>query len=194
MLEHITLPEGYTVEAADGGFLLTARLRCPLHQARCLAVTAASWVRDAVGGEAEIHWPNHVALNGERVCGIECRAKDDKIMLTFKPAAQAVPEPFGAFAEKVIRAAVTALEGYPDNQPELLQKYCEHCVTVMKFVDTTYRGVPLYGFAFAVDRHGGLMVMTQESRTVVTLYGGEVRLAKKGEEPETPAVPAMPGR
>lgn len=194
MLEHITLPEGYTVETADGGFLLTAPLRCPLKQARCLAVTAASWVRDAVGGDAEIHWPNHVVLNGERVCGIECRARDEKIMLTFKPDAQAIPEPIGAFAEKVVRAAVSALEGYPENQPELLQKYCEHCVTVMKFVDTTYRGVPLYGFAFAVDKHGGLMVMTKESRTVVTLYGGEVRLAKKGEEPETPEMPSMPGR
>lgn len=194
MLEHITLPEGYTVERAGGGFLLTAPLRCPLAQARCLAVTAASWVREAVGGDAEIHWPNHVLVDGTRVCGIECRARDKKIMLTFTPDAQAIPEPVGAFAEKVVRAAVSALEGYPENQPELLQKYCEHCVTVMKFVNTTYRGVPLYGFAFAVDKHGGLMVMTQESRTVVTLYGGEVRIAKKGEGPETPAVPDMPGR
>ncbi len=194
MLESLALPAGYEAETVDGGFCLTARLRCPLGQARCLAVTAASWVRDAVGGDAKIHWPNHVTVGETRVCGIECRAKDDRIMLTFKPDVQAISEPVGTFAEKVVRAAVSALEGYPENQPALLQKYCEHCITVMKFVDTTYRGVPLYGFAFAVDKHGGLMVMTQESRTIVTLYGGDVRLAQKDGEAGMPEMPRMPGR
>lgn len=194
MLESTALPAGYEAETVDEGFRLTARLHCPLSQARCLAVTAASWVRDAVGGDAKIHWPNHVMVGETRVCGIECRAKDDRIMLTFKPDMQTISEPVGTFAEKVVRAAVSALEGYPENQPALLQKYCEHCITVMKFVNTTYRGVPLYGFAFAVDKHGGLMVMTQESHTVVTLYGGDVRLAQKDGEAEMPEMPRMPGR
>lgn len=194
MLEHITLPAGYAVEAVDGGFWLAAELRCPLNQARSLAVTAALWVRNAIGGDAKIGWPNHVTVDGRRACAIECRAGNGRIMLTFRPDADVISAPLDAFAERVIRAAVDALEAYPENRENLLQAYCEHCVTVMKFVHSTYRGVPLYGFAFAVDKHGGLMVMTQESRTVVTLYGGEVRLAEKGEEPETPEVPIMPGR
>ncbi len=103
--------------------------------------------------------------------------------------------PLDAFRAAVIDAAVPALEGYPENQADLLAKYCEQCLTVMKFVNVTYRGVPLYGFAFAVDKHGGLMVMTQESRTVVTLYGGEAEIVKKEDAPEdVPDVPAMPGR
>lgn len=194
MLEHITLPAGYAVEAVEGGFRLTAELRCPLNQARSLAVTAALWVRNAIGGDAKIAWPNHVLVDGKRACALECRAGDGRIMLTFRPDMEVVSAPLETFAENVVSAAADALKDYPENRESLLQAYCEHCVTVMKFVHSTYRGVPLYGFAFAVDKHGGLMVMTQESRTVVTLYGGEVRLAEKGDEPESPEVPVMPGR
>ena len=189
-MTEITLPEGYALEQADRGFALTARLRCPMSQARALAVVSASWVRDAIGGGAKILWPNHVVVDGKRVCAMECRARGDKIMLTFRPVDGAVPEDF---ERRVIRAAIAALEAYPENRSELLQRYCEHCLTVMKFVDTAYRGVPVYGFAFAVDKHGGLMVMTQESQTILTLYGGEAVIAEKREQ-EMPDLPRMPGR
>lgn len=188
---NISLPEGYALSEADGGFTLRARLRCPMSQARCLAVTAASWVRGAVDGPAKIQWPNHVVVDEKRVCSIECRASGDNIMLTFRPidaGAGILPEDF---TERVVAAAVTAIEGYPNNRPALLQEYCEHCVTVMKFVDTTYRGVPVYGFAFAVDKHGGLMVMTQESHTILTLYGGEATVVGKREQ-DMPELPPMP--
>ena len=97
--------------------------------------------------------------------------------------------------ERVVSAAVRDLEWFPENRADLIQAYCEHCRTVMKFVDVTYRGMPLYGFAFAVDRHGGLMVMTQESHTVVTVYGGEAVIVKKEDAPaNVPDLPVMPGR
>ena len=183
----------YTVQKTESGFSLTAKLDCPVSEARCLAMVCASWVREAVGGEAEILWPNHVVLGEKRVCAITCRATgDDAIRLSFAPDTAS----FGAeesLAERVAAAAERDLAGYPDNRPELIQTYCRHCRTVMKFVNVTYRGVPVYGFAFAVDRHGGLMVMTQSSRTVVTLYGGEAVIAGKDDAPvEIPDLPPMP--
>ena len=187
------LPEGYTFEKIDGGFSLRFRPDFPRSQARCLAVAAASWVRAAAGGGAKILWPNRVVLDGARVCAMECRAAAaGELIFTFRP--EALPIPAEAFAEAVVLAAVEDLAGFPDNQPALLEKYCEHCLTVMKFVNVTYRGMPIYGFAFAVDKHGGLMVMTQESHTVVTVYGGEAEIVKKGEEPDrTQELPHMPG-
>lgn len=183
-------------ERTENRLTITAKLRCPVSRARCLAVTAASWVRDAVGEGAFILWPNRVILGEKPICAITCRATaDDEIMLTFEPEAGALPIALDVFEERVTAAAAAAVEGYPENQPALLQAYCEHCRTVMKFVNVTYRGMPLYGFAFAVDKHGGLMVMTQESHTVVTVYGGEAEIVKKGEEPDTaPDLPNMPGR
>lgn len=184
--------ERYAVTRDGASFSLTARLACPVSGARCLAVCAASWVRDAVGGDASIRWPNHVIYHEETVCAIECRAtSDDSIMLTFRPDEEHIPLPAETFAERVLRAAAADLDAYPANRAELLSRYCEHCDTVMKFVDVTYRGMPVYGFAFAVDKHGGLMVMTQESRTVVTVYGGEARIAG-GREQELPELPPMP--
>lgn len=192
MLNGIELPAGFTAEETEGGFTLTARLSCPMSQARCLAVTAASWVRAAAGGEAKIQWPNHVVADGKRICAIKCLAlADGGLRFTFLPALEAeLPADFPA---AVCRAAVKDLADYPDDRPQLIQRYCEHCMTVMKFVDTTYHGVPLYGFAFAVDKHGGLMVMTQESHTVVTLYGGEaVVVGKRDQEPpELPPTPRL---
>ena len=185
----------YELHKTENGFAVAAKLDCPVSQARCLAMVCASWVREAVGGEAKILWPNHVVLGERRVCAMTCRATgDNEIMLTFEPDRDALPVSPEDLAERVSAAAERDLAGYPDNRPALIQTYCRHCRTVMHFVDVTYRGVPLYGFAFAVDRHGGLMVMTQNSRTVVTLYGGEAKLAEKGDAPvEFPDLPLMPG-
>lgn len=192
MKNEFDLPAGYTFKYEEDGFSLTAPLSCPMGEARSLAVICASWVRRAAG-EGEIHWPNRVLLAGRDLCAIQCRGTAEGVRFTFRPDRAALPADGEAFARAVVRAAVSELPGYPENRPALLQAYCAHCVTVMKFVETVYRGAPLYGFAFAVDRHGGLMVMTQESKTVVTLYGGTVRLAQKENAPEPPALPRMPG-
>lgn len=181
----------FTIEPFEGGFSLACWPDFPLGQARCLAVTAASWVRDALEEGAVIRWPNHVTLAGERVCPLECRATEaGELRFTFRP----VPGVDGeSFRRAVTDAAGEALAGYPENRSALIQRYCEHCDTVMKFVKTVYRGVPVYGFAFAVDKHGGLMIMTQESRTVITVYGGEVTPADRDDGPESPAPPNRSG-
>lgn len=185
----------YACEKTETGFVITAKLSCPVGQARCLAVTAASWVRDAVGGEASILWPNHVVLGERRVCAITCRATgDNEIMLTFTPDPGTQDVLPADFAGRVSAAAERDLSGYPDNRAALLQTYCSRCRTVMRFVNVNYRGMPVHGFAFAVDKHGGLMVMTQKSRTVITLYGGEAKLVEQGDVPEElPDLPVMPG-
>ena len=183
------------LQPTENGFVITAELDCSVSQARCLAMVCASWVREAVGGEAKILWPNHVVLGERRVCAVTCRATGDRdIMLTFKPDHEALDIAPEDLAERVASAAQRDLAAYPDNRSELIQTYCRHCRTVMQYVNVTYRGVPLFGFAFAVDRHGGLMVMTQNSRTVVTLYGGEAKIAGKDDAPvEIPDLPPMPG-
>ena len=195
-MDHYELPEDVSIEHSEHGFTLKAKLRCPIGQARCLVVASAAWARDAVGGDSDILWPNHVIVQEKKVCAITCcGTADNYIMLTFEPDAEALPVGRDVFEERVARAAAAALRDYPENQPALIQAYCDHCRTVMKFVNVTYRGMPLYGFAFAVDKHGGLMVMTQESHTVVTVYGGEAEIVKKGEEPDAaPDLPIMPGR
>ena len=182
------------VETKENGFSLCARLRCPVSEARCLAVTAASWVREAAGGEAFILWPNRVLRGKEPVCSLQCRATgDNEIMLTFEPSREVLGPAAEGFAGRVAALAERDLAGYPENRPELIAAYCAHCRTVMKYAEVTYRGLPLRGFAFAVDKHGGLMVMTQESRTVVTVYGGEARLIPKEEaRSEPPELPVMP--
>lgn len=194
-MDQILFPGGYAPERGERSLTVRARLDCQMDQARSLAVTASVWARDAAGGDAFILWPNRVMLGEKQICAVTCRAAGDVITLIFAPDPEALPVERDVFDERVIRSAAEALAGYPDNRPELLKAYCAHCRTVMKFVNVTYRGMPLYGFAFAVDKHGGLMVMTQESRTVVTLYGGTAEIVSKGEEPDrTPELPVMPGR
>ena len=183
-MQNMELPASWRLETAGEDFNLVVPLPCPMSEARCLAVTAASWVREAAGGFARIRWPNHVLLEGQPVCAIQCRATAaGEIVFTFRPDVSVLPVSAEAFRSAVCRAAARDLAGFPENYSTLLAIYCEGCDTVMKHVDVTYRGMPLYGFAFAVDRHGGLMVMTQESRTVVTIYGGEARIVpREGEE------------
>ena len=184
----------YLFQKTGTGFIITAKLSCPVGQARCLAVTAASWVCEAVGDTASILWPNHVVLGEKRVCAITCRAtKDNVIMLIFAPASEASDMLPADFAERVSASAERDLSDYPDNRAELIQTFCSRCRTVMKFVNVNYRGMPVHGFAFAVDKHGGLMVMTQRSRTVITLYGGEAKIVEQGDVPEEiPDLPTMP--
>ena len=180
----------------DGWFhyWVSVKPACPPAEARSLAVIAGRFAADAIGGGAVIHWPTSIVLSGKCVCRVRCRARDDSMVFRFSvdPACLAdrtEPDPGQIMADTASSLAAAAA-ACPDGLPGLLQSYCEKCVMLMKFVDVTYRGMPLYGFAFAVDKNGGLMVMTQESHTVVTVYSGEAKLAER--EPEQPEMPPSP--
>ena len=181
-------------EEVDGEFRfrITAPLPCPPAQARALPLAAALWLRDAVGGPARIQWPAEVTADGRPAGRVTCRVGADTITFSCALMPDAVPDPAAA-AAAVADAAAETLAGWPDNRPDIIQRYCNACDTVMRFVDTFWRGMPLYGFAFAVDKNGGLMVMTQETRTVLTVYDGPARIAESAEAPP-PDLPVMPGR
>ncbi len=211
MFENFRPPEGYTfvcappdaaappaagqitvTETGDAlRFFMSAAPPCPTGEARALRLAAALCARNAIGGQTEIQWPGNIMLTGKCVCRTDCRRREDSMLFGFEidPAALSGKDP-----ETLLRDITYALAemtaGCPDDLPVIIQRYCEHCVTLMKFVDVTYRGMPVYGFAFAVDKHGGLMVMTQDSRTVVTVYTGEAALAVS--EPEAPDMPPAP--
>ena len=156
-------------------------------QWRSLGAAAAVCLRDAVGEGSSILWPGDILSGEETVASVVCTLRQNDVLLSFDVDAAHASDTL----ETEVRAALTArAEGFPDNNAEIIQEYCNSCKTLMKFVDTTYRGMPVYGFAFAVDKFGGLMVMTQESRTVVTVYSGRAELAK--DEPQQPDVPLMP--
>ena len=192
-LSRIELPEGLTLSETEAGFALALRPAFPMTEARCLAVVCALWVREAAGGNGKLFWPNRVEMEGEPVCAVTCRAAaSGELIFSFAPT-PALPVSAASFARDVASAAAQDLAAYPSNRPSLMDRYCMTCETVKKFVDVVYRGMPLYGFAFAVDKHGGLMVMTQESRTIVTIYGGQARIVPKEDEPENaPEMPSMP--
>lgn len=160
---------------------------CDRKQMRSLGAAAASCLRDAIGGKAEILWPGDILLDGEKAASVSCSVRADDVLLAFDVSAAHASDTL----EQNVRASLAArAEGFPENNAQLIQEYCNSCRTLMKFVDTAYRGMPVYGFAFAVDKFGGLMVMTQESRTVVTVYSGKAELAK--DEPQQPDLPLMP--
>lgn len=156
-------------------------------QRRSLGAAAASCLCNAVGGGAYILWPGDIMLGDTLAARVTYTLREDDVLLVFDAdAAHAAP----TLEADVTAALAERAAGFPENNAALIQEYCDRCRTLMKFVDTTYRGMPVYGFAFAVDKFGGLMVMTQESRTVVTIYSGRAELAK--DEPQQPDVPLMP--
>ena len=159
----------------------------PRKENRTLGAAAALCLSDAVGGKTAILWPGDIVLDGETVASAACRPQEGGALLAFDVspayASEALPGQIKASVEKLAA-------GYPENGAEIIQTYCNRCQTLMKFVDTVYRGMPVYGFAFAVDKYGGLMVMTQQSRTVITVYSGRADLAQ--DEPQQPQMPIMP--
>ena len=168
-------------------FELTLEARADRKQIRSLAAAAAVYLRDAVCEEADILWPGDITLGGERVARVERAPRDGAIRLFFTVAA---PYAAADLPEKLLAALRSKAAGFPENNAELIQEYTNSCRTVMKYVDTVYRGMPVYGFAFAVDKYGGLMVMTQETRTVITVYTGRADIAV--DEPQQPDYPLMP--
>lgn len=175
---------------------LCATLRCPVSEARGLRMAAAVCARDAIGAGAEIHWPGMIMLTKKLLCRVRFGRGADRVIFQVELnlpelTAAGIAKTPESIMEEIARTLAEAIAGCPENLEAAAQRYCQSCVTLMKFVDVTYRGVPVYGFAFAVDRHGGLMVMTQESRTVVTVYSGAATLA--ATQPETPEIPPVPG-
>ena len=176
-------------------FAVSLPLACDPRQARSLQNDAGLRARNAVGGKAKIRWLNDVVIGERQVCYIRCSGAEGMFVCSFifdlnalaECGVQADPE---ALMHDTVEALAADAAGYPENAETLLTAYCEHCLMIMKFVDVVYRGMPLYGFCFAIDRQGGLMVMTQETHTVVFIYSGPAALAKS--EPESPDVPMMP--
>lgn len=177
---------GRSFSAEEGGlyFSLCIDPGCVLKEATALPALAALAVRDAVGGAAKIKWPNDILVDGRKVCGILTEAREGLIVfgiginlknplpeeLTQAGRLDREPEELlSAICERL--AKITA--EYPGNREELMQDYAFKCCTLGRMVDISYRGMPMSGFACGVDKNGGLMVMTQESRTVVTIYSGE---------------------
>ena len=173
----------------DGSVAVSLPLAAPISEAQCFPHLAALCVCEALGAKASIHWPCDVVLDGKKVCSVRCRAGEGVItpLLTLD-----VDSADRAALIEDIAARLSALAGgFPQNHEERLQDYCNRCVTLKKGVDAVYRGAPLNGYAFAVDRNGALMVMT-ESRTVVMLRSGPVKLA--GPKQETMPDMPNPGR
>lgn len=177
---------GRRFSAEEGGlyFSLCVKPLCEMKEAPALTALAALAVRDAIGGSAKIKWPNDILVEGKKVCGILSEAREGLIVfgiginisnelpgeLERAGRIQAEPE---ALLKAITERIAQIVAAYPGNREELLQDYAFKCCTLGRMVDIVYRGMPMSGFACSVDKHGGLMVMTQENRTVVTIYSGE---------------------
>lgn len=181
---------GRSFSSAEGGLYLSlcAPLPCAPSEAPALAALAALAACEAIGGDAQIKWPNDIMSTSKKVCGILCEMREGCLIFGFGvnvenelPAelteAGRVPAAREELLAKITHRMAAILSGYPENREALMDVYAKKCCTLGRPVEVTYRGVPLYGYAFAVDKHGGLMVMTQESRTVVTVYSGEATFA-----------------
>lgn len=181
---------GRSFSAEEGGlyFSLCIKPPCEMKDAPALTALAALAARDAIGGKARIKWPNDILLEDKKVCGILSEARNGLIVFGFGINIENELPPeldqagrVAAKAEELLTAIAERMaeivKDYPNNRETLLQDYAFKCCTLGRMVDVTYRGMPMYGFACSVDKHGGLMVMTQENRTVVTIYSGEATFA-----------------
>lgn len=177
---------GRSFSAQEGGlyFSLCVRPGCPLKEATALPALAALAVRDAIGGKASIKWPNDILLEDKKVCGILTEARGELIVfgigINLKnelpedlPQAGRVDKDPQELLSAICERLAAIVADYPGNRETLMQDYAFKCCTLGRMVDIVYRGMPMSGFACSVDKKGGLMVMTQESRTVVTVYSGE---------------------
>lgn len=163
-------------------FAVSLPLTVPLAEAQCFPHLAALCACEAIGGGAVIHWPCDIMLTDIRLCTLRCRAGEGVIaplVTLYRPAGEDLP----ALAADIAGRLWALGAAFPAEREARLQAYCDRCVTLKKGVDFLYRGVPMNGYAFAVDRNAALMVMT-ESRTVLTLRTGPVRLAGPKDAPD----------
>ncbi len=165
---------------------VSLHLSVPAGEARCFPHLAALCVCQALGVDASIHWPCNIMLTEKPVCGVRCRVGEGVIaaLLTWRCGTGLdIPALTAASAGRLRAMAAD----FPDGRENMLQDYCNRCVTLKKGIDFLYRGVSMNGYAFAVDRDASLMVLT-ESRTVLTLRTGPVKLAgsKDAQPPDMP--------
>jgi BirA family biotin operon repressor/biotin-[acetyl-CoA-carboxylase] ligase len=158
-----------------------------------LRAAAAVSVCRALGPQAKIHWPCDILVDSKTVGGILCEAQEGLLVIGIGLRADALEgaPALDTLAQDIAGHLAALAAAWPENQTQVMQEYCDSCITLMKHVDVVYRGMPLYGFAFAADRVGGLMVMTQESKTVVTIYTGDAVIDNDREAP-APQVPPAP--
>lgn len=181
---------GRSFSSEEGGLYVSmcAHLPCEASEAPALAALAALAACEAVDERAQIKWPNDIMLTDKKVAGILCEMRDGCLIFGFGvnvenelppelTEAGRVSAARESILTKLTHRMAEILAAYPENREALMALYAHKCCTLGRMVDVTYRGMPLYGFAFAVDKHGGLMVMTQESRTAVTIYSGEATFA-----------------
>ena len=186
---------GRVYSAEEGGLWFSVALRpdCAPAQLTPLPALAAVAVREALGDKTMIKWPNDIFLDGKKICGILSELRDGVVVLGIGiNLTNALPPELteagraqadaGELLLAIMRRLDDILAGYPANADSLMPRYSQHCLTLGKYVDCVYRGMPLHGFACGVDNSGGLMVMTQESRTVVILYSGEATLSLPDED------------
>lgn len=181
---HILAAEG----EGRAAFAVSTALHCTAGEARCLPHMAAASLCRAIGSQARIYWPCDVVLEEKPVGSLRARMTQGGIAFLFTLHPDNAPPVEELMAP--VASDLAALTGeYPANHQARMEDYCRLCLTLMNHVDVMYRGVPLYGFAFAVDKFGSLMVMTQPGKTVVTIQNGPVSIASKddpGEDLELP--------
>ncbi|MCD7748431.1 MAG: hypothetical protein LUH42_00070 [Oscillospiraceae bacterium] len=188
--EAARLGPGHILAAGEGQatFAVSVALHCTAQEARCLPHMAAASLCRAVGSRARIYWPCDVVLDEKPIGSLRARMTDGGIVFLFILDPKNAPPMEELMAP--VAADLAALVGeYPANHAERMEDYCRLCLTLMNHVDVIYRGMPLYGFAFAVDKFGALMVMTQPAKTVVMIQNGPVSIASKddpGEDLELP--------
>lgn len=168
-------------------FDLTVRTGTDKKQSRSALCAAVVCLRDRICPEAGIFWPAIILHGEERIAEAEWSAQDGALQLRFHVDGTYASDDLPSILES---ALLEKLCDFPENNADIIQEYANSCTTIMKYVDTVYRGMPVYGFAFAVDKYGGLMIMTQASRTVITVYSGHADLAV--DEPQQPDYPVMP--
>ena len=185
---------GRTYSAEEGGLYVSVCVAppCEMKDAPALAALAALAAKEAISDSARIKWPNDILMNGKKVCGILSEARQGLLVFGFGiNIDNQVPDdiPNVGFVEgkaeeilqKLTDKMAEIVAGYPANREELMQQYAFNCCTLGNNVSVIYRGMPVSGMAFSVDKHGGLMIMPTDSRTVIIVYSGEATILKKEE-------------
>ncbi len=177
-----------TEDANQLTFAMALSVTCSSQEMLCLPHMATAALCRAVGGKTKIHWPCNIIQGDDTIGSVRAGLIEGGIAFLFTLSGGEQPDAI-SIVEAVAEDVAALVRDYPQNHPERMEGYCNLCVTIMTHVDVVYRGMPLYGFAFAVDKHGSLMVMTQPGKTVVTITSGPVTIADKddpGDEIDLP--------
>jgi BirA family biotin operon repressor/biotin-[acetyl-CoA-carboxylase] ligase len=181
---------GRSFSSEEGGLYFSMAVKPPCELAECLflPIAAAVCVRDAVGGDAKIKWPNDILLAGKKICGILTESREGCVVFGIGvnianalpddlPQAGRVAADPQALLTGITHRLAQAVRGYPANRAALLKRYADNCLTLGKTVDVTVRGEKLRGLACGLDENGALRVKPEGSNETVTVASGEATLA-----------------